>query len=416
MNDARGVVIAHPHGNQNVREAALAFAEAGRLRQFWTGIAWDPETSLARALPRRLRRSLERRAFPTPVRPFVRLRPWRELARLVAVQGRWRAATAGWLSPDSVHVDLDRRVARAIERDAGSTIGVAYAYDHGALATFEAARARGITCIYDLPIGYWRAHERCIAGELRRWPQWAALAPSVDFRRAEFERKDRELDLAEHVVVPSRFVADTLASGRDRVPPISIVPFGAPTGEPRAPQSRPAGDRLQVLFVGAVDLRKGVHYLAQAYAGFREWADLTIIGRAPGSCDPLDRALRGARRVGSLPRVDVLAAMRASDVFVLPTLFEGFALVILEAMSQGCVVVTTASAGAESVLRDGENGVLVPERSPEAIVAAVRRLHDDRALLARMRAAAQASAAAATWPEYRRRLAELVVAVRADRA
>lgn len=414
---ASGIVIAHPHGNANVREAALALAEAGRLQQFWTGVAWNPDAPLARWLPKHLQRQLDRRAVAPALRPYLRLHPWREAARLAALQLRLGGVAARRpLSPNACHEDLDRRVAREIECDRGRSIGAVYAYDHAALASFTAAARYGVRRIYDLPIGYWRALERTLAAERQAWPEWSALVPPVDFRGPEFRRKDAEIAAAERIIVPSRFVAATLQADFARLPPLAVIPFGAPGAPTSVAVARPERDRLRLLYVGALDLRKGVPYLGAAWAALRGIADLTVVGRAPAACAALDAALQGARRYPSLPHREVLALMRDADVFVFPTLFEGMALVVLEAMAQGCVVVTTRSSGADDRIDDGCDALLVPERDVEALVGTVRALHTDRARLRGLGTAARARATAGTWSVYRAAIRAVVEDVAGARA
>lgn len=404
------VVISHPHGNANVRQAALAFAEAGLLREFWTGVAWNPDGALARFAPARLRRQFERRAIAPALRPFVRLHPWREALRLASRQlGMDSLARAAALSPNACHEDLDRRVARVLIRDAGRSVRVAYAYDHCALETFRVARRHGIACVYDVPIGWWRALETTIHAELDAWPAWSPLAPALDFRTPTYARKDEELALADTVVVPSRFVARTLAAHVRDLPPVRVVPFGAPIAAPLSDAELHASDGgpLRLLYVGALDLRKGVPYLLQACEALRGIATLTVVGRGGDDCAPLQRAIAHHRRFDSLPHPEILALMRASDIFVFPTLFEGMALVVPEAMSQGCAVITTASSGAEDLLAHGTNGFVVPERSIDAIVRTVETLHADRERLRAVRTAAQRTCRDWGWERYRRTLREV---------
>lgn len=81
-----------------------------------------------------------------------------------------------------------------------------------------------------------------------------------------------------------------------------------------------------------------------------------------------------------------------SDLFILPSLFEGTPLTLMEAMASGLPIVTTATCGMKDVIRDGENGLSVPIRSPQQIVATVERLLDDESLRARLGRAARAEA------------------------
>ena len=110
----------------------------------------------------------------------------------------------------------------------------------------------------------------------------------------------------------------------------------------------------------------------------------------------------------SAPPSRVLELMREHDVLVLPSLFEGFGLVISEAMSQGTVVIATPHTAAADLMTDGEDGFVVPIRSADAITAALTALAEDRDLLLSMSKAAQAKANAVTWESYRGQLVEAV--------
>lgn len=400
------VLLSHPHGNVFVRDAAVGLADAGDLREFWTGVAWSPDSPLARLAPRQWRAQLERRAFPPPVRPFLRTHPWREAARLGAARaGLGKLADSRWLSPNACHVALDRKVAGVLRRARAGMFDTVYAYDHGALETFRVARERGMRRVYDLPIGYWRELAPIIEAERERWPEWRDTTVAPTFPEHVYARKDQELALADAIVVPSAFVAGTLVRHFRSLAPVHVVPFGAPSPAilPAHAFDRPPG-RLRVLYVGGLDLRKGVPYLFEALDRLQGAVDATIVGRAHADCVPLRRALAKCRYFETLPRTEVLARMREADVFVFPTLFEGMALVVLEAMSQGCAVVTTANAGYEGVVEDGVNGFLVPLRSSEAVATTLQRLDGDRALLADVRRAARATAARLTAALYRERI------------
>jgi glycosyltransferase involved in cell wall biosynthesis len=83
-------------------------------------------------------------------------------------------------------------------------------------------------------------------------------------------------------------------------------------------------------------------------------------------------------------RQNVVDYLRASDVFVLPSLFEGMPLSILEAMGAGLPVIATAVDGTPEVVVDGETGLLVPPADPDALAGAVNRLLGDREFAARL--------------------------------
>ena len=100
--------------------------------------------------------------------------------------------------------------------------------------------------------------------------------------------------------------------------------------------------------------------------------------------------------------------MARQDVLVLPSLFEGFGLVILEGMSRGLPVIATPHTAGPDVIDDGVDGFIVPIRSAEAIAEKLELLRREPARLAAMREAARRKSMTLTWETYRGRLAEAV--------
>src|ERR1035437_6792723 len=138
------VLLSHPTGNANSREALAALYGHDLLAEFWTTIRWDPESALNAILPARVRAELNRRSYPQLPRHLVHTRPWREAGRLLALRAggaQWTRRNESSVSVASVYYSLDRSVARRVERGG---IDAVYAYEDGALETFKAARHRGI--------------------------------------------------------------------------------------------------------------------------------------------------------------------------------------------------------------------------------------------------------------------------------
>src|SRR6185369_12893033 len=110
--------------------------------------------------------------------------------------------------------------------------------------------------------------------------------------------------------------------------------------------------------------------------------------------------------VSHVPRASMPDVYRRADVLVLPTLFEGSAITVFEALACGLPVITTDHAG--SVVRDGVEGFVVPVRDAETLAARIDQLASDRTLRADMAAAAWRRAREYPWSAYRERLVRLV--------
>lgn len=412
------ILMSYPLVNAFARHAALAMSDAGMLSELWTCLNWVPGSPAERWMPSALASELGRRAWPESVRRLIRTVPAREAGRLLASRvpgARWLIRhETGPCSVDAVFRALDRRSARrvaALQRSGGKALHGVYAYEDGAATVFEEAGKRGLKCIYDLPIGYWSASENIFIEEAEREPQWAATLTGLLDSPAKRERKTRELLAADAVIVASSFTRNTLAGLVEFNAPVHVVPYGAPAPvsgretEPVGMGNRP----LRVLFAGSLGQRKGISYLLDAVDRMKGHVELTLLGaKTVSGCAALEAAVRAHRWIPSLPHADLLAEMGRQDVLVLPSLFEGFGLVILEAMSRGLPVIVTSHTAGPDVLDDGVDGFIVPIRSAEAIAEKLELLRRDPARLAAMKDAALRKARALTWESYRRGIVEAV--------
>lgn len=161
----------------------------------------------------------------------------------------------------------------------------------------------------------------------------------------------------------------------------------------------------RLVFFGTWRKNKGTEDLVPAFV---ELADrhpalsLTLLGTGVADTDVVAAfPTRVQARIRPVRHIEPPAAARAlaeADIFVLPSLFEGTPLTLIEAMMSGLPIVTTATCGMKDVIVDRDNGLLVPIRSPAAIVAAVDRLVSDPALRARVGQGARTAARARhTW-------------------
>jgi len=403
------ILFSHPTGNANVREAARALNDAGLLSEFWTSICWNQKSSLTRILPRSVTRELERRSFSDIARSQIRCHPLIEVARLTARQFNLSSLTGhetARFSIDAVYRSLDLKVAQRVQ-DAPNIRGV-YAYEDGALASFRAARRLGIKTIYDLPIGYWKCYRELMAEEEFLQPEWASTLQGRGDSDEKLQRKDEELSLATDIVVASSFVRDTLQKAGPLRATVSVLPYGAPARRTSGIVSTTKSGKLKVLFVGALSQRKGMSYLMKAVTQLSSAIELTLVGRRVSECRPLDAALRTHRWIPSISHGALLEEMSHHDVMVFSSLFEGFGLVILEAMSQGVPVIATPNTAAPDFVSDGDDGFIVPIRDADAIAQKLEMLIDDRDLLAAMSQAAILKAAAHSWEQYRHGIATAV--------
>jgi alpha-maltose-1-phosphate synthase len=410
------VLISHPTGNANAREAAKALNDAELLSEFWTSVCWRREYLLNAVLPSSLSRELSRRSFPQARPSQVRINPWLEVARLLAIRFGFSGLVkheVGRFSVDAVYRSLDRRVATRLKHT--PRVSAVYAYEDGAVESFRAAQNLGIKTIYELPIGYWKAYRELMEQEAALQPEWAMTLPGNSDSAEKRARKDEELARATQILVPSRYVRETLRGAGSLKARITVVPYGAPRLEvPVQRFSRSTGRKLKVIFVGSLSQRKGVSYLLDAIRQLGSAVELTLIGRRVGECRPLDSALKIHRWIPSQSHAEVLQELQRHDVMVFPSLFEGFGLVVLEAMACGVPVIATPNGAAPDIIHNGQDGFIAPIRDSRALAHKLELLSNDRALLASMSRAAQLTATQHSWQLYRDRLAKIVLRTLTD--
>jgi alpha-maltose-1-phosphate synthase len=231
------------------------------------------------------------------------------------------------------------------------------------------AKALGHKTILELPSAHLLFHVEMVEEEYRRAGQ-APAKEGVVFSRFAVERVCEEYAQAEFINVLSSFAKQSLV--QRGLPPEKIVvtPLGIDVDlfQPRAPEA--AKDRpFRVLFVGRLELVKGVHYLLEAFSRVKiPGAELSLIGTLFQELRPsLTAHAAGVTLHPPMPQAELAEHYRQADVLVFPTLSDGMGLVMLEAMACGLPVIATDHSGAPEILREGIDGFIVPIRDTEAL-------------------------------------------------
>jgi glycosyltransferase involved in cell wall biosynthesis len=395
------IVLVHPTGNANVRAGLDALDEANLLERFATTIAFSRRSHplLSERIRGRLRRNYslpDEKIDIHPLRESVRL-----MAGAVGLSGLTTHET-GWASLDQVFRSLDREVARRLRRHCyGESVRGVYAYEDCALEIFEAARSLNLRRIYDLPIAYWMTARKLLQEEAERYPDWEPTLGGTRDSQEKLDRKTRELELADLVICPSRFVFESIPEEVRAAKKCLSIPFGSPVVADDGEPSAESKGKFRVLFAGAMTQRKG---LADVFAAMKLLAsaevELVVMGSLVQPLEWYERRCRGFKYEAPRPHDEFLQLMKTCHVLVLPSIVEGRALVQQEAMACGIPVIATSNAGADDVIEDGRTGFLVPIRSPEEIAKKIGWMLAHREEATGMGIAAQARARELTWRSY----------------
>lgn len=405
MMDVEDVVVSHP-GTHHSYMTALAMQEAGRLESYITSFFFRTETLWGKALGNvpLLRRQMLKRYNSDLDQKKIRCVPQYELLEKSLDRTIFRRQT------DNRRVywrdrAFDRRVA---QRYVTNCTRVLIGYPNACLRSFQSVKKKGGKAILDLPIGYFRKATSIFEEEKRLHPEFADSITYSSFDHTYTRRVDEEIALADFILVPSHFVRDSLVEFGIQEAKIVELPYGswlAPVEETDI--SFPdKGTPVRIVYFGQISQRKGIRYLLEAIRLLRmDGIDVkaTFVGGLFGSCSWMDEYTDCFTYLGMAPRSELSSILLNHDVFVLPTLFEGSAYVVPEALSHGLPVITTEHAGAESI-QHGQNGYIVPIRDSQQIASYLSKLSNDASLLHGLKLAALRSSRDVTWDHYRNRL------------
>ncbi|MDF5720668.1 MAG: glycosyltransferase family 4 protein [Rhizonema sp. PD37] len=402
------ISLVHQINPSFAKNAALALAEVNLLKEVITSIAYDSEAPVWRylnLLPKKLKNELSRRSWVSPNGVPIQTYPWREIIRILlsrtGLASRLGLSYSGLV--DWVYVSLDRQVAKNHLQG----LDAIYSYEDLAATTFEVAKQQGILCLYDLPIPFYRTTCNIMRQEAERFPELAPAIESLHEPAWKIERKEREVQLADRIFVASSFTKKSLLEIGVESEKVSVIPYGAPV-DYFQPQPK-LNNYFRALFVGRVSPRKGVHYLLQAWQKLQlDDAELMLVGSNLFPKGWLEQYKDICRHVPSTPHFLLNQYYSSASVFVFPSLVEGFALVLLEAMSCGIPVITTPNTAGPDILTDGVEGFIIPIRDVEALKQKLEWCYSHPHELAQMGRAARRKAEQLNWALYQQRLANQI--------
>ena len=411
MDKQKKITIYHPFGNANTRAAVDGIYKQGILESFHTCIACFKESLLYKLAAFGPLKEFRRRCFSSFLQEKTITYPFMELGRQLAPKLKLNNLTThekGIFCVDNICHNLDNKVAKYVIKNK-EKIGGIYAYEDLALQTFSIAKKYNIKCLYDLPIGYWRAMRSLLNEERGKNPAWAMTLGGFNDSEKKLERKDKELQLADKIYVASSFTKKTLEMYPGKLADVEVIPYGFPPVNIQRKYDDIKKRKIKVLFVGGLSQRKGLSYFFEAIKGLEDKIEATVVGRGNlDTCPALKEALAKVNYIPSLPHDKILKLMANQDLFIFPSLFEGFGLVITEAMSQGTPVITTDRTCGPDIMHNGIDGWIVEAGNTKPIRDLLIKFTDNPSILIKAGHEAMNTASKRPWSIYEKELAESV--------
>ena len=406
------VVFAYPGASPNMEQAARALWEAGMLSTYVTTFAYQPDRFLGRFLRlvsgsvwHRTHHELSRRQITAIPEEYVSLHPWPEFLRIAAHRLNMGAIVEDWLWEKTM-LWFDRLVARKYV-PYNTAI---YGFEFSSLDSFKMAKQQHKICILDKIAPHHKTLSSIIEREFELYPEVQTsydmhVKPLAAQRNA---RTDAELHQADCIIAASTFTKQSLIQAGVRIDSIRVVPLGAPAicTQIASFHRKP----FVFLCAGTQSVRKGVHYLLDAWRKLRpdRSIELWLIGRMMLPSHMLQNLPGSVVIRPSVPRHELYLMYRRASVLVFPSLCDGFGMVITEAMAHGLPVITTPNTAAPDLITNGEDGLIVPIRDADALAEAMQWCLDHPEDLATMGERALARAARQQWCDYRARLRDVM--------
>jgi len=221
------------------------------------------------------------------------------------------------------------------------------------------------------------------------------------------EKELKEYQEADYICIPSLFVKRTFLEKCIPENKILHIPYGVDLSNFR---QIPKNDNVfRIIFVGSLSIRKGVYHLLKAYKELNlKNSELLLVGPIWDEIKPILKKFDGFyKAIGPVPQKELYKYYSNSSVFVLPSIEDGFGMVINQAMSCGLPVILTENTGGYDIVRDGVDGFIIPIRDVEKLKEKILYLYENPEICQKMgQNAKERVKSGFSWEDYGKKIYE----------
>ncbi|MCL5004206.1 MAG: glycosyltransferase family 4 protein [Patescibacteria group bacterium] len=300
-----------------------------------------------------------------------------------------------WFLKDLTHDLGVTLMLRSIKADG---VNIFHVWNGHGLYSLRQAKNLGAKIVVERASSHPLTYEKIMQGEYR--------FRNLKFSQMLLPNKDRllkELDEADYITAPSEFAFESLLENGVGEKRIIKIHYGVDLDLFRPAAGTGKSNKFRVIFVGQLGLRKGALYLLEAWKklGLKE-AELLLLGQLDRETEPLFRFYRSDPSIHFMGFTKTLPYYQSGNVFVLPSLEEGSALVGYEALACGLPSIVTFESG--SVVEDGREGYVVVSRDADSLAQRLEYLYRNPAVCERMSILARQKAENYSWENYGKNL------------
>lgn len=281
-------------------------------------------------------------------------------------------------------------------------------YSRFAYDTFIKLYDSDIKLILDLPTTHPNLMEKIINVEGNAFPQYSeAILKVSGITGIDIKRACEEINMADYILAGSSFVRRSCIENGISPNKIFVVPYGTNLYQFNPDEKLKDERRFRILYVGRISPLKGVHYLVKAFAELSlPNSELWLCGDGKEINTIIPSSINNIKYFGTVNYIDLPNIYKQADLFVFPSLFDGFGQVILEAMASGLPVIATTNSGGPDVIQDGENGFVVPIRNVEVLKEKILYIYENSDIASNMGVMSRQIAIDYNWQRYEKQLAD----------
>lgn len=364
----------------------VAISVLGRFHAFYLAQQLQKREALAQLLTSYPKfKAVEHGIHAELVSSFVWLEAMKRIWHKMPLKSTWNAQYFF----SSLH---DRRAAKALRPGADLFVG----WSGSSLRALRRAKELGMIGVIERGSSHMLYQQRILAEEYERQGRREATHPKViDQELAEYEEADV-------IVTPSSFARRSFLCEGVPEEKLITVPYGADLSAFRPVPKE--DNRFRVIFCGNLTLQKGVHYLLQAFYELRlPDSELWLVGNVTEEIHSFLERYRRSDIIahGPKPQSKLSWYYSQGSIFCLPSIQDGFGMVILQAMACELPAICTTNTASEDVIREGVEGFVVPIRDVEALKERILWAYDHRSQCLEMgRAARKRVSSGFTWDDY----------------
>lgn len=387
------VLLAHP-GTQYSHQLVKQLEKQGLLYSFYTGIAISEYSffyRLLRFLPNSIQKKISNRvieAVPNKKIKNAFLLEWKALKQLQSGK-----------DSEAVFYERNKQFQEQIPDAAILASDVVIGFDTSSWILIERCKRLGKKFILDVSIAHPAEKAKVYAQIATQYPDWSFAIKHKS--KALIALEQQELEQADAIVVASSFTKQTLIKQAIGEKKIFVNPYGV-NASLFFPSIKAASTKINFVFVGLVDARKGVPLLLDVWKQINKAeATLTLIGPVSDSVRTMiETAHPDVEVTGKIPFAELNETLSRYDVLVFPSYFEGFGLVIPEAMACGLAVITTAATCGADIIDHEYNGLVVETGNTTALLHAMESIINRRYNLNEMSKRSREKALLLSWDTY----------------